>query len=823
MSFSELFPEIVTYAVLLFSPLPYGSVEEFWRFFFIFLLTFSCFWYSLSVFRKKKLFVYSSSCKVLLIILLPLFLISIFSPRPYNSFRSWLLFASLALVPVFIINYFNTVEKIKRLIFVIILAGLILCCFAIGKTFISINKIGEHLRLSFTSTYYNHNHFAGFLELVLPFALSGILFYKTRKGGKVLGYTLISILLIIAFLLTFSRGGFISFFIALFITLLLYSDRIKFFLPSLALTGFGIYIFLSLRKVLGKIFSPEQVTLSGEGRILIWKSSLLAILDKPITGWGPGNFEIAYPFYRRGINGIVNYAHNDYIEAIVECGLPIGLTLFVFVLWLIIKNIYESRKRHNPFFYYLGSASTLAIISLGFHEVVDFNLRIPANAIYFTVILSLLFLSTFCERREHNVNMWTFNARKGYVFFFLFLSGFFTIISALIALNEFIYKKAALYYKSGNLMESISLLENIERSPFKSAKYYNLHCKVLHTIGSIENSSIIFEQALEHCKNAVELDKSNSFYILDYAEILKRVGKADEAINQIKIASDRDRENIYLKAIFINTLSEAGKESEAKQIAIDFIKKYNEKTFDLLSELKDNKAILKGLISEFPDMSTEFIEKILDFLYNNNKQTEYLDVFLKVYSKNEIFSAQKYYNLCATILLKEKRNDMAVEILRTGIKLFPENPEGYLILMNHLFYTKNYEELLKLTYEAEKKINITDVYYYRSLVYLNKGEFALALKNAKLCVSRNVNNNNYRVLLYNIYMQMGMEFEALHALGDPATFTREDVYLMLQRARLFEKWGKKNEALEEYRRILSFNPDEKTAMGKIIEYETQKE
>ncbi len=812
---------IIIYSILIFSPIPYGSVEDLWKFLLTSAIGLTGILLIIKIILNKNTGVIShKSLNILYVIICAVLITALFSPRSYSAFRSWIFFAGMGLLPFIIINIFDTREKLKKLIFVLLFSGLIFSIYGLIDVILSATTPGEHFRLTFTSTFYNHNHFAGFLECILPFAISGIIFNKEKHEGKSLKFILLSTILFAALLLTFSRGGIISFVIALLIAVVIYLNNFKIFLPTLVISSIILYLTFSLKSILGKIFSFEQITLSGHSRMLLWKSGLMSILDKPLLGWGPGNFGIAYLKHRDSIDGIVNYAHNDFIQVFVELGIPTGIAFISLIIWVFVSGIRAIRMRHNPFYYYLGTSATFALISIALHEFVDFNLYIPANALYFSTVFSIFILATFAERRTEDSEqlierLTSLNSRK--IILPVSISLIVLFCSAGIFYNELIYRIAGNKYRVGNLEASERKVKAIEDSLFKSPKYYHLHCRILNTKADIENSPELLERALEKCTLARGMDNFNPFYALDTAEIQKKLGRITEALHSLKTASEIDPQNAYFKSLLIQELIDAGKLDEAHNISIEFVNKHPEKATEILSILKNNRTLLSDFITYFSNRKEKMQENILSFLNINNLHEDYLELFLKIYSNKLNFSRQSFYNIAGSHLIKKGRFDEAEEILYSGIKLFPYEPEGYLNLMNLLFFLKKYGELLKLTDEAERMLNITEAYYYRALVYLERGEFSMALKNAKLCIARNAKNNNYKNLLYNIYMRMGMEYEAMQALGDPATYTSGDVHLMFLRASLFEKWNRYEEALQEYRRILIFQPANQTAIKRMVE------
>jgi len=678
---------------------------------------------------------------------------------------------------------------------------------------------GEHFRLIFTSTYYNHNHFAGFLELSLPFAICGALFYKSKKKYKIFQYGFLSILLFVCLVLTLSRGGIISFVCAFLLVTLIFTKDLKIFLPATIFAIIIIYFTLTLKPILEKIFSFEQMTLSGSSRMLLWKSTFYSLMEKPLMGWGPGNFTIAYQKYRDGIDGIVNYAHNDYLQAVVELGIPVAFALFAIILWWFVKGVTKIKTRHNMFFNYTGISAAMGAVSLGFHELVDFNLRIPSNAVLFALVFSIFILSTFVDSHNPGNNIKQLKLKSIPSMMFFSLNFAVLILSIYFLKNELWFSMAKKNFINGNLFEAERILEKLDRSHLPSPEYPHLHCRIKNTIANIENTENNLHSALTYCIKAFRIDNYNPFYAIDIADILKKFGREAEVINYIKTAVTVDPNNSYFRLILIEELLKLNRSEEALEYALNLAKKEPEKIPEILQRIKNNETLLNKFIHGFPYAVPE---KILNFLFLNNLKDHYLSLFMDLYKQNVKLKDQKFYNIASDYLVNDKRFEEAVEILRAGINLFPEIPDGYVKLMGLLFYLKRYEDLLKLTDVTYTKLNLTEALYYRSLVYLNSGDFSRALKNAKLCVGRNVNDKRFRYLLYDIYMKMGMEYEAMQALGPPETFTPQDIHLILLRAELFEKWGKYDEAKNEYKRALAFQPDNPTASKKLLELELLK-
>ncbi|EKD26290.1 MAG: O-antigen polymerase [uncultured bacterium] len=111
------------------------------------------------------------------------------------------------------------------------------------------------------------------------------------------------------------------------------------------------------------------------------------IRDNPITGTGPGTFSSIFPIYReKGLNAFINHAHNDYLEWISEIGV-LAMPLILLFLGYLIMHGFMTSIGDSPF----GITASTALIAISIHSFTDYNLRIPAIAIYLAVLLGFSF------------------------------------------------------------------------------------------------------------------------------------------------------------------------------------------------------------------------------------------------------------------------------------------------------------------------------------------------------------------------------------------------------------------------------------------------
>lgn len=126
----------------------------------------------------------------------------------------------------------------------------------------------------------------------------------------------------------------------------------------------------------------------------MWKISSLAVVKKPISAYGIGNFVYAYgqeqeKYFAKGsydedeerVAGSPEYAFNEYLRIAVECGIPV----LVLVLTIIGGCLYRGIKKKR-----IGICGGL--ISLLFFSFSSYPMTYPCFIIAFILLLIACFL-----------------------------------------------------------------------------------------------------------------------------------------------------------------------------------------------------------------------------------------------------------------------------------------------------------------------------------------------------------------------------------------------------------------------------------------------
>jgi len=312
-----------------------------------------------------------------------------------------LLFTSYVLLCFLVVQTLQPVRQLGWIARGVAIYGVAIALFALVQGFSSSDKL-YWLRKPYYGgwiygPYVNHNHYAGLMEMLTPVPLVIAISRHCSTQKRCLAGIAASIMAS-SILFSGSRGGMIAFAaeIALLAILLLRrSVRSK---PTGAMVAFVLLTLAlalwmgdsELIQRLGSIHSQARSELSGGTRLTIDRDALRMFVQKPLLGWGLGSFPEVYPQFRSFYtNLLVDHAHNDYLQLLVET----GMAGFLAAAWFLIVTFRAAAKKlrhHEGGTIGLAAlAALLGITGILVHSLVDFNLQIPANAAIFYALCTL--------------------------------------------------------------------------------------------------------------------------------------------------------------------------------------------------------------------------------------------------------------------------------------------------------------------------------------------------------------------------------------------------------------------------------------------------
>lgn len=159
---------------------------------------------------------------------------------------------------------------------------------------------------------------------------------------------------------------------------------------ALAVLGFGLAVATpAARQRLATILRGPSDQ-SGGYRQDTAAATLRLFMAHPLLGAGFGAYEDAVTPFKRGHGEVrTTHAESDVLEVLSEGGLlgVAAVAWLAVVLWRGLRSRLE--RGRDPFRKGIAVGAWSGACALGVHSLVDFNLRIPSNALLFVVLLGL--------------------------------------------------------------------------------------------------------------------------------------------------------------------------------------------------------------------------------------------------------------------------------------------------------------------------------------------------------------------------------------------------------------------------------------------------
>jgi len=249
-------------------------------------------------------------------------------------------------------------------------------------------------------TFANRDHFAGLLEMALPLAamygLAVIRRGRTRFGSPLRpalvasGAFAAATLILLGSIHSLSRMGFICALAGLGVTGALSLQR-KRWLLAVPVAAAVLFIYLPNDELIARFaeFSPTSKA-NPLDRVDVWRETLPMVPDFAVTGTGLGTYESAFMKYKQLQATVTDsYVHNDYLQYLVELGLPGFVCGLILVLAAMRAAISAAIHHSSPAGRALGAACVASMTALLLHSIVDFNSYIPSNAFSFAWVAGL--------------------------------------------------------------------------------------------------------------------------------------------------------------------------------------------------------------------------------------------------------------------------------------------------------------------------------------------------------------------------------------------------------------------------------------------------
>lgn len=325
------------------------------------------------------------------------------------------LLAGIPLMALFLLGLLASHGAVRTLVRVVVLA-------AAAQAVFGLLQVGGGRELYFGAQAYgraigsfaNPNHFANLLAMALPlaiFLLSEVLAKPGRKVGQrtrfgvgadlmrtlsMTFWAVVVLFLLSALVASASRAGILAALVVAGLSLLLIPvaegvRRQRWWRAGLAAVVLGVVLMaVGTEGLLSRFDGAVQQ----DARWQIYAASARAAWTYFPWGSGLGTFAGVFaPLQSPTLTHFVDFAHNDYLQLAVEGGLPfLLLTGLALSLAVVSVRRLSRRLRDDPGSPWaaLQASCALGLLAVLLHSLVDFNLRIPANAMVAALLAGVL-------------------------------------------------------------------------------------------------------------------------------------------------------------------------------------------------------------------------------------------------------------------------------------------------------------------------------------------------------------------------------------------------------------------------------------------------
>ncbi len=554
--------------------------------------------------------------------------------------------------------------------------------------------------------FVNKNHYAGFMEMVLPIMLSFFVYFKPQVRYRSLRERILkiltskdtdrhilmgffSILVAASVFLSLSRGGVISLcFSMIFFSLMVAWKKgrnkngifiIGFFLTLfLVVTWLGwgpiVQRFENIRDVRGNIVEVKPT---------LWNDSLRLIRDFPLTGTGFGTFVSSYQKYRTFPGELTaDHAENDYIELLAEG----GIISFLLSGWFLCSVLYRSYKtflqRRDSCSIYLSIGSAAGLLAILIHSAVDFNLHIGSNGLYFFFLCGLLVSATHTRLQEklHTTYLEAIQpfplSKLGSAAAVLLIAITTVNMGALAAEISFSGVKS---FRLDEQHTQAELLK-IKKRAYRASLFDPFDARYRHALGKVEVVLSNNDSAIRYFTKAVERDCMNGGYLQDLGLAYAARPDFDKAERLLRLGTEYDSGNALRHRTYAAWLISQGRREEGLKNMELTMGLVPEQTREYITLLVLNGYNDEEIQKALPQRMFPYIT-FGSYLHRTGNESMAAQAYLSAlnFMDNDKSVNTSYFYKIADFFKGKKDYDTALKIIQKGLAHFPDDAEMQLV------------------------------------------------------------------------------------------------------------------------------------------------
>lgn len=134
-----------------------------------------------------------------------------------------------------------------------------------------------------------------------------------------------------------------------------------------------------------------------------WLDTLVMIKDRPVLGFGPGNYGLTFEDYRQRCQALrveTVHPHNEYLELLAEYGVIGGVLVLCVLISVSVQMIRFIKTTERPYHALPAAALLGALAGTAVHGFFDFELHIFPNALMLALLAGCAVAPLIETRRQ---------------------------------------------------------------------------------------------------------------------------------------------------------------------------------------------------------------------------------------------------------------------------------------------------------------------------------------------------------------------------------------------------------------------------------------
>jgi len=660
------------------------------------------------------------------------------SLHPQETLAETLRFLSYTTLYLLSVQFLCRRSRLKQtMVLVVGFAGLLALEGCWQKLFVPGKALGIRQTADPFGPFPYRNHFAGFMDLLLPltFALAAfhqpyVRYAKTfqakciallsdLKPDAFLVFFASSIIMVTAVLLNPSMGGQIWTAVAVMVLLLLAPDiplrtratviMIIFLVAALSAGQVGRQsINTRFGETLENEFLEEDAQVTFHGRTEFWQDAVHIVADFPITGTGSGAFFRIFPSYRTFSARLnVAYAHNDYIQVAVELG-GLGLLLLaLFFLFFLRQNIPAFLRLQDRYAKYVTVGCGVGVLALLLHCITEFQFYgNGAVGLYFFFFLGVISAAVHISRSGKIITYLPVVKSRIPVL---------AIVSTglvLVALVPWLYRNTL---SAQRILQSEKLLVTpaASREDFESLLVLADRLTALEPLNAwawylraYAAEMLGNESAAEQgYRRSLLLDPTSTAVLQNYSRFLEKNGRIEEADRCLQAAIHRNQAYPPLYQAYGRWLLSHGRLEEAKEFFRKIFVLVPEASADEMDKLVSAGIPLAEIENLLPDRVepwAAYAEAVLA-KEGDVERAALLHEKALGFLGNENRPKRSFFYVPYRFFSKFGQYEKATNIIRRGVCLLPDD-YGLHIALGDIYRRQGYDQMARDEYRQALRL-----------------------------------------------------------------------------------------------------------------------